>query len=363
MLKKRTFGMAASVCTAMLLLSGCGLFQSDNASEEIDPPEHNITYEDNAEEMEQAKSEETAENGGEASEEQAEIVKTEIYLIDKNGYVVPQTLPLPKNEGIAKKALEYLVTGGPITELLPNGFRAVIPQDTTVSVDIKDGTAIADFSNEFKNYQPEDEQKILQSITWTLTQFPTVDKVKIRMNGHDLKEMPVGGTPITEDLSREDGINLDTASVTDYTATRPLTVYYIGQSDDATYYVPVTERVSTSETNDIKAAVEKLAEGPDAGNKGLLSEFSGDLELASDPTLTDGDLTLDFNEEIYGSADEEKKVISSHVLNSIVLTMTEQPDIKSVSLMVNGKADLETEEGNKLSKPVTRPVQVNTTGF
>lgn len=363
MLKKRTFGMAAPVCAAMLLLSGCGLFQSDNAAEEIDPPQQDITYGDNAEEMEQTQSEETAEEGGDASEEQAEMVKTEIYLIDKNGYVVPQTLPLPKNEGTAKQALEYLVAGGPVTEFLPNGFRAVLPQDTTVSVDIKDGTAIADFSNEFKEYQAEDEQKILQSITWTLTQFPSVDHVKLRMNGHDLKEMPVGGTPITEDLSREDGINLDTASVTDYTSTRSLTVYYIGESDDASYYVPVTVRVPKSETNDIKAAVEKLVEGPDTANYGLLSDFSGDLELTSEPTITDGELTLDFNEEIYGSADEEKKIISNHVLNSIVLTMTELPDIKSVSLMVNGKADLQTESGDKLSKPVTRPGQVNTTGF
>lgn len=46
------------------------------------------------------------------------------------------------------------------------------------------------------------------------------------MNGHDLKEMPVNGTPISEDLSREDGINLDTAGVTDITATQPVTVYY-----------------------------------------------------------------------------------------------------------------------------------------
>ena len=33
---------------------------------------------------------------------------------------------------------------------MPNGFRAVLPADTSVSVDIKDGTAVVDFSNEFK---------------------------------------------------------------------------------------------------------------------------------------------------------------------------------------------------------------------
>ncbi|BBP91349.1 hypothetical protein BsIDN1_49670 [Bacillus safensis] len=60
---------------------------------------------------------------------------------------------MPKNEGSAKQTLEYLVDGGPISNLMPNGFRAVLPADTSVSVDIKDGTAVVDFSNEFKNYK------------------------------------------------------------------------------------------------------------------------------------------------------------------------------------------------------------------
>ena len=70
--------------------------------------------------------------------------------------------------------------------------------------------ATVDFSKEFKDYQAEDEMKILQSITWTLTQFDSIEKVKLQMNGHPLEEMPVNGTPISGELSRNDGINLDT---------------------------------------------------------------------------------------------------------------------------------------------------------
>ena len=114
-------------------------------------------------------------------------MKTELYLIDKNGLVVPQTLELPKTESVAKQALEYLVKNGPVTEMLPNGFQAVLPADTKISVNVKDKVATVDFSNEFKNYQAEDELKILQSITWTLTQFDSIEKVKLQMNGHPLK--------------------------------------------------------------------------------------------------------------------------------------------------------------------------------
>ena len=41
--KKGMMGTAVSVTASVLLLSGCGLFQSDQASEEIDPPQ-DITY-------------------------------------------------------------------------------------------------------------------------------------------------------------------------------------------------------------------------------------------------------------------------------------------------------------------------------
>ncbi|BBP91347.1 hypothetical protein BsIDN1_49650 [Bacillus safensis] len=61
-------------------------------------------------------------------------------------------------------------------------------------------------------------------------------------------------------------------------------------------------------------------------------------------------MTLDFNESIFGSADEKKKVISQKVLDSIVLTLTELPDVKSVSVKVNGKAELVNEKRSRAYK-------------
>ncbi|MGE6629029.1 GerMN domain-containing protein [Bacillus sp. NPDC077027] len=353
MLKKGSTAAVTCIASAMLL-SGCGLFQTDQAKTEIDPPQ-NVTY------VKEDKNEkQTAKESKE--EKQADTVMRELYLIDKDGYVVSQSIPLPKSEGTARQTLEYLVDGGPISDLLPNGFRAVLPADTSVSVDIKDGTAVVDFSNEFKNYKKEDEQRILQSVTWTLTQFDSISKVKLKMNGHDLKEMPVNGTPISEDLSREDGINIQHEAVTDMTATQPVTVYYLSQSDDTTYYVPVTKRTSKEEDDPITAAIDQLVSGP-SKTSNLLTDFDQDVKLVSAPKIKDGHVTLDFNESIFGSADEKKKVISQKVLDSIVLTLTEQPNVKSVSVKVNGKAELVNEKGTELTKPVSRPDRVNTGSF
>lgn len=348
MSKNKVKPLVTAVFASTLLLSGCGLFGSET-QKKVDPPKQ----------VTETNSNPTKETTGKTEEAEG-TVKTELYLINKDGYVVPQTLTLPKTTSVAKQALEYLVANGPVTDMLPNDFRAVLPEDTQVSVNIKDGVAVVDFSKEFKNYQPEDERKILEAVTWTLTQFDSVKKVKLQMTGHDLTEMPVNGTPISENLSRATGINLDTADVTDITNTKPVTVYYIGGEEGAYYYVPVTKRVNTSEKNNIVAVVNELVKGPNTKSN-LASEFMPDVELLEAPKVENGKVTLNFNESIYGSFEE--KIVSEHLLNALVLSLTEQKGIESVAVTVDGKAELVNDKGEKLSEPVTRPEKVNTGSF
>ncbi|WP_428909314.1 GerMN domain-containing protein [Niallia sp. Krafla_26] len=347
--------LASGVVGTALFLSGCGLLGGEEKAVEIDPPQE-VTYTDEEIEV----TEQAAEQ--EVSEDKAveETIKTELYLIDKNGYVVPQTLDLPKTDSVATQALQYLVKNGPVTEMLPNGFQAVIPADTKVSVNVKDKVATVDFSNEFKEYQAEEEMKILQSITWTLTQFDGIEKVKLQLNGHPIEEMPVNGTPIGYELSRNDGINLETSSVADVMNTKPLTVYFVGGDKDNYYYVPVTKRVSNEVEDNITAAVNELVDGPGMFSN-LLNEFRPEVKLLDKAKVEDGLVTLNFNESIYNSFEE--KMISEHVLNTLVLSLTEQPGIESVAVTVNGKAELLDEDGKKLTEPVSRPEKVNTGSF
>ncbi|MCM3122624.1 GerMN domain-containing protein [Mesobacillus sp. AQ2] len=352
--KKAVVVTAATLATTVFL-SGCGLFGGEE-KKKIDPPQ-DVTLMENGEALDENVTTETKENGKEAVETS---IQTELYLIDKNGYVVSQTMELPKTESVAKQALEYLVANGPVEQMLPNGFRAVLPADTQMTLNIKDGTATVDFSKEFATYKKEDEKRILQAVTWTLTQFDSIDEVKLQMNGTPLEAMPVNGTPIGEELSRADGINVDNSDVVDITNTKAVTVYYIGGEEGAYYYVPVTKRVSNDQKDNITAIVNELVEGP-AYASNLLSDFQSGVKLLDEPKIEDGKVTLNFNESIFGSLEE--KMVSEHLLNSLVLSLTEQEGVKSVALTVNGKADVLSEKGEKLAEPVTRPEKVNTGSF
>lgn len=353
-INKKTTIVVSAVFVSSALLSGCGLFGGGDKKEKIDPPQ-TVSYED-----EDVVTEESTEDADQGTEEaEASTVKTELYLIDNNGYVVSQVLDLPKTNSVAKQALEHLVEDGPVTEVLPNNFRAVLPAGTKVSVDIKKDVANVDFSKEFSEYKPEDEMRILQAVTWTLTQFDGVEKVKMTLNGNEMDEMPVNGTPIGETTSRAIGINFDHSLVTDISNTKPVTVYYLGGEEGNYYYVPVTKRVSNKNENNIEAVVAELVKGPAAGTN-LSPSLAKEVELLEKPEMKDGVVTLNFNEAIYSSF--EDKYVSVNLLNALVLSLTEQKGIESVAVQVDGNADIVNEDGKKL-EPVTRPENVNTGSF
>jgi germination protein M len=332
-----------------IIVSGCS-YGAQKTMNETDPPpvsyvDEEVTFDSDLEVVEET-----------GSEMVTETTMRELYLIDQNGLVAPQAIQLPKSEGVAKQALEYLVQDGPVSQLLPNGFQAVLPAGTEIfGVNIKEGVAIADFSEQFKDYHPEDELKILQSITWTLTQFDSVEAVKIRINGHDQEVMPVNGTPIGEGFSRTNGINIETDNVVNLSNSKSVTLYFLAQSGENVYYVPVTRRVNMQE-DQYKAVVTQLLAGPSSFSN-LLTDFRYGVELLEEPRYANGVVTVNFNEALLNHI--EGTAISEEVLNLLVLSLTEQSGVEKVAIEVNGDNKILMATGEFLSEPVGRPLKVN----
>src|SRR5690625_6221347 len=92
-------------------------------------------------------------------------------------------MELPKTESAALTTMQYMVKDGPVTELLPNGFQAVLPANTEIlGLNLlEDGTLIVDVSEDFKNYEADEELSIIQAMTHTLTQFDNIDRLQLRI--------------------------------------------------------------------------------------------------------------------------------------------------------------------------------------
>ncbi|KGX89037.1 GerMN domain-containing protein [Pontibacillus litoralis] len=343
---------------SIALLTGC-VFQGEQSLEEMDVPQEQKTEEANVPTSQDAeegmKEEELDEEGIEEAEGNA-TVDRQLYLLDEEGMVVPQTVAVPMvdSKEVAKQSLEYLVKDGPVTELLPNGFQAVLPAGTQFSLNLlEDGTVVVDVSKEFEDYRAEDELKVLQAMTYTLTQFDSIERLKLQINGHDTDVMPVNGTPVAEGYSRANGINLEIGDVMDLTDSDSVTVYYPSQHNDQLYYIPVTKRVDVKESKKYETIVETLINGPGYNNTGLLTVFNQDVKLIAEPDLENGVLTLTFNENVLNDFDD-KSVVTNKVMESLVLSLTEQPEVEAVSVKVENKDKVFTEKGVELAQPVTR---------
>ncbi|NQX60891.1 GerMN domain-containing protein [Paenibacillus qinlingensis] len=278
-----------------------------------------------------------------------------VYVKDAKGFVTPLSLALPKTVSVAKTTLEYMVDGGPETSQLPSGFQALLPKGTKViSLNVKsDKSAIVDFSKEFLGYDVKDERKLLEAITWNLTNFPTIDKVQLRVDGKDLKEMPKGRTPLDAPLARTMGINLEKSEDTEFGQATPVTLYFLNQNDqNYKYYVPVTRLIKR--TDDVaKAVVEQLIKGPDQ-KKGLGAVLNATTELKSIKP-GEGLITVDFSNKLLGT---DQKA-SADALQSIILSLTENTTFKQVQIKVDGAVKITSTDNQNYSKPVLRPTHIN----
>ncbi|MFY0545366.1 GerMN domain-containing protein [Brevibacillus sp. H7] len=350
-MKMRRIGkMTAVLGVSAVLLSGCGLFGPEKEATSIDPPPQSEVA------LEGADALPTNNSGTDAAAVQGSVDRT-VYLLDANGYVVPVSLTLPKEEGSAKQVLTYMVKGGPVDNMLPNGFSAVLPEGTKVlGMTIKDGVATVDFSKEFKQYDPKEEKRILDAVSRSLTEFQNVKSVQIWINGNPLTEMPVDSTPLSQ-LGRNHGINLELAEGAQPGRTTPVTVYFQGQLDDKrTYYVPVTRLIPQTD-NVAKAVVEELIKGPKEGSPlySSLLRTTQVLDVSNEAGLVKVDLSDDILKYDNG------KEASPEALESLVLSLTESTGAKKVQVLVEGKPL--TSGSFDFTKPVDRPVQVNPMQF
>lgn len=114
-----------------------------------------------------------------------EITLTLYFVKSQDGvmFLVPESRSIPKTKAVAKAAVEELIKGP-----TQPGHISVIPRNTKVlSVKIKNGLATVDFSKEVLNANvgSDGEELGIAQVVDTLTEFPTISKVKFLVEGRD----------------------------------------------------------------------------------------------------------------------------------------------------------------------------------
>lgn len=324
------------ICSIILLslvlsIAGCGIFKKKEEGVQPAPPEEN------------------------AEQVQSNMRKTVFYFVDENNLLVPVTRDIPWVEGIGKAALECLVaTPETMEQLAEKGLKPSLPEGTKIlGMTIRDGLAKVDFSQEFLNMESKmEEQNAINSVVYTLTEFPSIEKVQIMVNGKPLKKCPKGTT--LKDVLYRENINLEPGSIASADM-MPVTLYFKSSSKNGnfTYFVPVTRMVKKSDDM-IKTAVDELIKGP-AADMGLTAVVPQDTKVL-EVSREGSEVIVNFSKEIesYGGGAEVEQAL----VNSVVLTVAQFPGVEKVSLQVEGKSDV-LPEGTVLENPILKPLYVN----
>ena len=259
-----------------------------------------------------------------------------IYLVDSNDYVARTTIPTCNCEGKEKAddLLEGLIIGGSKSNIIPNGFRSVIPPGTSVlGLTLEDNVLTIDFSKELLDIAEKEEKKMIEAIVYTLTSIDGIDKVIIKVEGEVLSNLPNSKENLPTVLDRSYGINKTYDLVTTNNI-ESYTVYYVNNYNDEEYYVPITKYVNGNGDDLIKVIIKELSSSP-IYETNLMSYLNAEASLLG-YEYTDNNLKLNFNELLLNGIDN--KNILEEVIYTISLSANDlYDDLEMVSFYVNNE--------------------------
>ncbi len=271
-------------------------------------------------------------------ENNSNLRDTVLYYKDDKGFLVPvmRKIPWPEGRGIAKATIRALVDNpANRQDIEAMGLEPVLPANTDIiGMSIENGYCKVNFTSDFLNYNSsEEETALVNSLVYTLTEFPTISEVEITVNGKNPKNLTFG-YDVANALNRQDINYMGESKGQD-----KVVVYYQGTANGLeNYYVPMTVDVNLSSDEKITAikALEKLVEGPPV-ESGLYSLLPDGVEVIN-VDVVDGTAYVNFTEEIRNIDDP---TLSESIVKSIALTLKEyykdNAYLDKVSILADGE--------------------------
>ena len=274
------------------------------------------------------------------------IETSPIFLIDKNSYAALTEVAVSGTsvEDKVRELLNILTVGGADSKI-PSGFSAIIPPDTQInSIKYDNGLIKVDFSKDLLDIDKEYEEKLIETIVYTLTSIDGVDKVIIYIDGEILTTLPKSKINLPSTLDRAFGINKQ-YEFTKAEDINDVTVYYINEINNKYYYVPVTKYLNDSRDK-ITIIIDELTVGFNH-NKKLMSFLNEDARLVSS-NVDNKKMNLEFNSYIFDDVTTEE--VLEEVIYTICLSARDNYDIEEVVLTVNNKEIYKTTMKNLETK-------------
>ena len=259
----------------------------------------------------------------------------DIYLIDKNNYVAKTNIQVSslKKDLLIDELIEAMKIDGKYQDKIPNGFCALLPSDTKLlGKEINNDVVTLNFNSNVLDVKSENEEKVIESLIYSITSIDGIDKIIIKIDGENLKKLPKTGIILDTELTRDYGIN-KTYDIDSIKGINKVTIYYTNKNNNSDVYsVPVTKYVNNDEEK-IKIIIDELA-SKFSFESNLMSYLNYNTKLL-DYNLNENEIDLNFNEYLFDST-ENKKVLEE-VIYSISYSVMDNYNVDKVNFFVNNE--------------------------
>ncbi len=254
-----------------------------------------------------------------------------LYLLNEDNYLVKVDYLITKND-IKDKVLNI------IEELNVNNkkylpLKGIIPSNTKInSIELDKDTIILDFSKDLLKVNKNMEEKVIESIVYSLIELDDIKNVKILIDGKQLNKLEKKNQFLPILLNETIGINKD-YSITSIKDIEKVVIYYVFNNKDKDYYVPVTKYLNSRDSK-VKIIIDSL-KGSFSSNTNLRSYLSRENNI--DFNINNDVLTFTFD-----SLNEDNL---ESVTYSLASSIFDSMDINKVIFEVDSKiVDVKTKK-------------------
>ncbi|MCL2559176.1 MAG: GerMN domain-containing protein [Turicibacter sp.] len=290
----------------------------------------------------------------ESDEEEAEGTHV-VYVEHESGYLVKTEIAVC---GTCSEVESVFAGIQSASVRLPEHTEGLIPANAILRDYQLNGDILTlNLSESFLYYRVSQEENLLSSLVWSLTELPQVNRVHLEIEGEQVNNLNTG-IDVGRGLTRDMGINLE-INAPRVTDAQMMKLFFLTDDSDEALLVPVTRLVGEHGNHPVEQAVSELVRGPAGAT--YISVFNHQTTLLEQPKLEDGILTLNFCSGIFYN--QEQTQVSSQVIRQLVMTMTEFEEVHEVSVVVEGSSRVFDDAGNPITVPVSRNSILENDGF
>ena len=248
-----------------------------------------------------------------------------VYLLDDNNYLLEVSIVVKDN---LMDSIPIVINTLKSGNKHYSGLRGILPNNTDINEIVLDnGILTIDFNKELLNINENLEEKVIESLVFSLLNFKEVKGIKILIDGVPLKNLPKTNIKLDDILTKDFGINKE-YDITTMNDVQKVVLYYYEEKDSNKYYVPVTKYVN-SKDDKVKIIIDNLKNNY-LSETNLMSYLNEKVRLEN-YELKSNMVTLSFSNIL----DFSFEPLEEEVIYTLASSILESTDIEKVIFMQN----------------------------